>query len=639
MEVDYGVVFDAAPVPLLLLTPDLVIVDVNQACLQATATTLEALVGRHMFDVFPVDPDGPHAETLQALTASLVRARESKQANSMSVQRYDIRRSDGTYAERYWSPRNVPLLDQHGNVMLLLHRTDDVTDHLHSRQAALELEAAREAREGQPATQAEPDLFVYAKELHELNRELRLARDELAVRALHDPLTGLLVRPVLLEQLAHALARLERSPGDVAVLFVDLDGLKQVNDHHGHAAGDALIRCFAERLQLGVRPSDTVARIGGDEFVVLLDEVDPGAGLVAAEVVAQRLLASLDASCPVTPGAFVRPSASIGIATVSSAGSTAEDGTAVRADVVISADELLSRADEAMYQAKRDGAGRYRVFDETAHRLASARQRLQVDLRDALPEQRLRLHYQPIIDLRDGALFAVEALLRWEHPDGHLRTASQFIDIAEQAGLLPQVGRWVIAEACRQLARWDAALGAGAPQQLFLNLSPGELSQTELHQHLADSAHEAGIRPQRLVLEVTETGMLDTSRSAATLDAVQRLGCQLAIDDFGTGYSSLSRLVHLPASVLKVDRSFLRDLHRDQASVAVIAAVLTLAHNLRKTVIAEGVEDAASLAVLQDLGCSYGQGYHLARPQAPDELAARLALPSPFTPDGYTWPS
>jgi EAL domain-containing protein (putative c-di-GMP-specific phosphodiesterase class I) len=291
----------------------------------------------------------------------------------------------------------------------------------------------------------------------------------------------------------------------------------------------------------------------------------------------------------------------------------------------VSADELLSRADAAMYEAKRSGKGRYRVFDEAAFRAVGERKRLETELRGALQAGQLRLHYQPIIDLRNGATYAVEALLRWEHPDGRLRAADEFIDVAEQAGLLPDIGIWVVAESCRQTAAWDSVLGTKAPYWMFLNLSAAELSQPRLHDHLADTARAWGVEPRRLVLEVTETGMLDAARSAETLAALKRIGCRLAIDDFGTGYSSLSRLVQLPASVLKVDRSFLRDLHGDQQSIAVIAAVLTLAHNLRKTVIAEGVEDAASLATLKTLGCDYAQGYHLGTPQDPDELTAHLA--------------
>ncbi len=646
-DVDFARVFDEAPEPLLLLTPEFDIVHANRARLQATATTMEGTVGRNLFEVFPMNPQDPAADGLRNLRDSLVLARDTKATQTMAIQKNDITLPDGTWAERYWSPRNVPILDDDGEVVLLLHRADDITEYVRDRDAARPA-AVTGSQWRRRIDEVEADLFARTRELQELNRELqrvnrqlRVARDELAVRALHDPLTGLLTRSALLEQLAHALARLHRHRGDVAVLFVDLDGLKRVNDTYGHGAGDALIRCCARSLRAVVRPSDTVARIGGDEFVVLLDELEEDQGLSAGRAVAQRLLDALDAPCAVAPDVMVHASGSIGIATASSrvpgggtsrtalgAASTAGAGTTGAGTTSTThryAEELLSRADAAMYEAKRSGRGQLRVFDEASHRAVTARRRLEVELRAALPDGQLRLHYQPIIDLRSGATSAVEALLRWAHPDGRLRSAGEFIDVAEQTGLLGEIDAWVIDEVCRQVATWDAALTRRAPERVFLNLSAAELSQPRLHQHLAAAAADHGVDPGRLVLEVTETGMLDAARSADTLTALDHLGCQLAIDDFGTGYSSLSRLVHLPAHVLKVDRSFLRELHRDQQSVAVIAAVLTLAHNLRKTVVAEGVEDAASLATLQDLGCDYAQGFHLARPQPPEQITAHLA--------------
>jgi len=625
---DFERVFDQAPAAFLLLTCDLVIVHANRALLEAAGTTLEDTVGRSLLDVFPMNPDDAAADGLRNLTASLAQVRDTKQPHIMAIQKYDLPRADGTYEERYWSPRSVPIFDDRGEVVLLLHRSDDITDYVSDRDAGVDGSGASHPR--QRSQEVEFDLFARTHELQDLNRQLHLARDELAERALHDPLTGLLVRSVLLEQLAHNLARLERHAGDVAVLFIDLDGLKQVNDTYGHAAGDALIRCGAQRLRSTVRPSDTVARIGGDEFVVLLDELDEGDVVAGAVAVAQRLLAALDPPCPVTPELSVRPRASIGIATASNASSTGqgdvgETGARLKPDARARADELLSCADAAMYEAKRGGGGRYQLFDEAAHGAMNARLHLTAELRAALPASQLRLHYQPIIDLSSGATYGVEALLRWEHPDGRLRAAAEFIDVAQQAGLLSDIGGWVITEGCRQLAAWTISLGARAPQRMFLNVSAAELSQPRLHEHLGDTTRALRLDPQRLVLEVTETGMLDAAGSAATLAALKELGCKLAIDDFGTGHSSLSRLVQLPANFLKIDRSFVRDLHRDQHSVAIIAAVLTLAHNLRKVVIAEGVEDAASLATLQDLGCSYAQGYHLASPQPPDQLRARLA--------------
>lgn len=461
--------------------------------------------------------------------------------------------------------------------------------------------------------QVESDLSARVRELEAHNGELRVARDLLAVNALHDPLTGLLVRSVFIQHLSHALSRLSRHQHSVGVLFIDLDRLKHINDTYGHAAGDRLLRCCGERLRAGVRPSDAVARVGGDEFVVLLDDLPDG---TEAEAVAQRVLGSLNTDCDIGAGPLVPTTASVGVAVADSLSMTAET--------------LVAHADAAMYRAKQSGRARYELFDEAAYTAAGARQRLEIELRSALAGDQLLLHYQPIIDLTTGGTHAVEALLRWQHPGSGLLPAADFIALAEDTGLILELGPWVLAEACRQLARWDASLGDRAPQRLFINLSVAELAQPQLAQQLAATAAAVGINPDRLVLEITETGALHEPGDGGTLEGLLRLGCELAIDDFGTGYSSLSRLARLPAGILKIDRSFVRDLHSGPEAAAVVSAVLLLAHNLRKTVVAEGVEDARTLTVLRDLGCEYAQGYHLARPQHGDTLSERMSRADPL---------
>ena len=456
------------------------------------------------------------------------------------------------------------------------------------------------------------ELMTQVRLLQQSVTTLRRERDQLAARALRDPLTGALSRSVFYDELTRALARMERKSHMLAVLFVDLDRLKQVNDCHGHAAGDELIRQTVTRLTACLRPSDAVARIGGDEFVILLDDLQHPK---EAEVVAERVLESLSEPCHVTANVVVSPSASVGIA-------LAEPGS-------MDSDTLLSHSDAAMYKAKQAGRGRYELFDAAAYTAANARVLLEAELRRALPAGQLMLHYQPIFDLTSGAARAVEALLRWKHPTKGVLTADSFIDVAEDSGLLIEIGPWVVAESCLQLARWDAILGDRAPQRIFVNLSVTELIQTGLHDCIETAAANAGVSPNRLVIEVTESGMLDNPESVSTaLSRLLDLGCGVAIDDFGTGYSALSRLVELPADILKIDRSFVQSLSHREEAAAVIAAVLLLAHNLRKTVVAEGVEDADALATLAELGCSHAQGYHLGRPQSADRITQQLREPA-----------
>lgn len=338
-DVPYAQVFAATPASLLVLTPDLMICEANDAYLRSVGRTRGELLGRQMFEVFPESSD-PAGRAAALVRASLERVRDTGRPDSMPVQRYDIAGPDGRPEERYWSPVHVPVLNEEGRTILLLHRAEDVTDFVRARRSGGKETTRQHALRMQ---QVEADLFTRARELQALNAELREAHQDLALRSLHDPLTGLLVRPVILEQLGRALARTARHPQPVAVLFIDLDRLKQVNDTYGHAAGDDMIRCFAEQLRTSVRPCDAVARFGGDEFVVLLEDLKgPG----DAEAVAARVLEGAR-SCPLPAGQHKRVSASVGLAVTGSGG--------------ISPEELILAADQAMYSAKRSGGDGYRL--------------------------------------------------------------------------------------------------------------------------------------------------------------------------------------------------------------------------------------------------------------------------------------
>ena len=448
----------------------------------------------------------------------------------------------------------------------------------------------------------------------------REAQDQLAHLAMHDPLTGLPVRWVFLEQLTHALARLERHPGHVGLLFADLDGLKYVNDRYGHLAGDRLLQTCVDRVRAALRPQDVVARLGGDEFVVLLEDVD---GPDAVGLVARRIQDEL--ARPYRPeGQTIQPSASI--------------GAALTCDARTTPDTLLAHADSAMYRAKRRERGGFEFFDPDTyaedHSRAVARDQVAGALRIALREGRLELHYQPIFDVdagadtRSAALYGVEALARWRHPERGLLVAADFVEQAERAGLMVDLGAWAVRSACRQLAAWDAVLQERAPRRMFVNVSVSELASPGLAARVSRCLQESGVEPGRLTLEITETGVISGRSAAGTaLTHLQDLGCGLAIDDFGTGHSSLSRLARIPAGILKVDRSFTSDLLVDRAAGTVVSAVLLLGRDLGRTVVVEGVEDQPTLAALRGLGATHVQGFHLGRPLPPDEVTALLTGP------------
>jgi len=437
---------------------------------------------------------------------------------------------------------------------------------------------------------------------------LREAQQELTRRAMYDALTGLPMRWVLVDHVDRALSALRRTAGHVGVLFIDLDGLKFVNDNHGHAAGDHLIRSSADALQRTVRPSDVVARVGGDEFVVLLPGLtDPG----TAEEVAARVLDAL-ATAARTAGTTLRGrGASVGVTTTD--------------DPAASADTLISHADAAMYQAKRAGGGRHAVFDPETYAALTARQRLIEELAAALEEEQLELHYQPIVELPGGEVTGVEALLRWRHPDRGLLTAGEFLAVVEGTDLAGDIGAWVFRAACRQLAAWDETIPDASPRRLFVNVSAGELAHPGIDDRIRRALELGGVAGERLVIEVTETEAMTHAHTAAVVDRVRReLGCGAAIDDFGTGHSSFSRLAQLPADIVKIDQSFTGRLFTTREVKPIVSALIHLGDQLDREVIVEGIEDAASCAALVALGCRYGQGYHLGRPQPPDELAETL---------------
>jgi diguanylate cyclase (GGDEF)-like protein len=427
------------------------------------------------------------------------------------------------------------------------------------------------------------------------------SEERLAHLAYHDPLTGLPNRSTVEEQLARELARAQREGDTVATLYIDLDHFKLVNDSLGHAAGDQVLVQVAQRLRAITRGGDLLARLGGDEFML----VCPGTGRADAEAVAEKVLASLDASL-VVDGAEFQLGASIGVAV------GPDDG----ADPA----ELLKHADTAMYQAKRSGRDAYALYSEGAGD-TRGRLTLTARLRRALAEDEFVLHYQPVYDLHRGELCGVEALVRWQDPTAGLVPPDRFIPHAEETGLITRIGAWVIEAACRQAAAW-AAQGL-APRMAF-NASPRELRDETYVERVAGALQRHGLPPGRLLIEVRETPMHESDRTHEVIERLHRLGVQLALDDFGTEHSSLSRLRELPVQVLKVDRSFLRDLPGDAASAGIVRAIATLAGGLGMDVIAEGIETAEQLRFAAEAGCGFGQGYHFARPESAERATELL---------------
>ncbi len=449
----------------------------------------------------------------------------------------------------------------------------------------------------------------------DLRRELVIRRDTqeaLVHITLHDELTGLPNRAFFSDQLRNAIARAQRDPtAQFAVLFLDLDRFKVVNDSIGHHGGDAMLVTVAERLASVLRPEDTVARLGGDEFAILLESLS---GADDARVVAERIQAAL--AHPIDLGGYeVFTSASIGIVVSSS--------TFLATELP---EHLLRSADMAMYRAKSAGRACYAMFDRAMHVDALERLQLETDLRRALDRGEFRLLYQPVVSLKTGRISGAEALIRWQHPERGVVQPAEFVPLAEDTGLIVPIGEWVLREALQQIQRWEEHSPSAEPLTLAVNLSIKQFAQPGLVAHIAEMLGETGLAPNRLQLEVTESVIIDQPEAAKLmLESLKALGVRVQMDDFGTGYSSLSYLHQLPLDGLKVDRAFVGRMDSDERSRQLVRTVLQLAQSIGLTAVAEGVTTLSQLAQLRQLECEYGQGYLFSAPLDPAAMGELLA--------------
>jgi diguanylate cyclase (GGDEF)-like protein len=447
-------------------------------------------------------------------------------------------------------------------------------------------------------------MLIIARQMYAL-RENRLL-------ALTDPLTGLANRILVNDSLAQLAGQAPRENRVGAVLLIDLDHFKPINDEYGHEAGDAVLVAVATALRAVIRSGDIAARTGGDEFAVVLNNLPDRA---VAERIAQRLIEAL--RTPVIFGdVILGVEASIGLAF--------HDGSAHDGD------QLLAHADTAMYVAKRSGRGRYRVF--TAEMDTGARDS---ELRRAVHEDELVVHFQPVVDVTDGRITGFEALVRWQHPQRGLLMPGAFIDLAEETGAILEIGQWVLREACRQVAGWRATIPVATEMHLNVNLSPRQVTQSGLVADVRRILDETGFPADRLVLEITEgVALHPDEQTVARLTELCDMGIKIAVDDFGTGYAALSYLRQLPVSILKIDRSFVTGIDEDPQAYAIAEALVRLGRAFHLHVVAEGIETTTQAARLDEMGCRYAQGYLFHRPQPGPQIIALLSAPDPASVAG-----
>ncbi len=513
----------------------------------------------------------------------------------------------------YAHPEDVPLL--RGELLPKLLRGETV-DGSHYRVRHKDGHYLWVETFAQPLFDAAGHVTGYVASSRDITERKRLQEQMLEGALLYDTLTDLPNRALFMDRLKHAAARSSRGEQDFAVLFLDLDRFKIVNDSLGHYAGDKLLIGIAERLQGCVRPQDTVARLGGDEFAILLE----GTSETGAHTIAERIQMSLKKPFDIA-GREVQSTVSIGI-------TLSQD---ILSQDIVDLEQLLRNADVAMYHAKNNGRARYATFNTTMHEKVIETMQLEVELRNALERSELRVHYQPIVEMKSGQISGVEALVRWYHPTKGMIPPASFIGIAEDTGLIHGIDAWVLQEATRQVKQWQDLFGRDLT--VSVNLSTKNFRLSDLAETILASLHRSQLSAKSLKLEITESVFMDNLE--AGLGHLQRLreaGVSLQIDDFGTGYSSLSYLHELPLDSLKIDRSFIwkLDSSKKHNNGEIVQTIMTLARSLNLTVVAEGIETEAQLRILEKLECDYGQGYYFAKPLPAQELEGLLNTHQPL---------
>lgn len=606
-SIDALAILRSAPDLYLILNPEFKIIEVSDSYLKATMVQRKEILNRVIFDVFPDNPDDPTANGVKNLKASLESVLKNKVAHTMSIQKYDIQRPKshgGGFEERYWSPRNSPILDEDGNIRYIVHRVEDITDFIRLKKIGFKQQKlTHELKER--TDKMEIEIYQRAKEIHEANQQLQVANAKLEKIAHIDILTDLANRKYLTLELTKNLMLAKQNKHKIALMFIDLDQFKLINDTLGHRVGDLLLKIIAQRLTTTVQTKDVVARLGGDEFVILLNDIKDAKDI---DQIAQRVLSRIKEPIQIeNHKLFV--SGSIGISVYPDSG---EDEIT-----------LLQNADIAMYFAKQSGRNNFQFCTAEMIRFIQKKMDCETELRHALADNKFILYYQPQIDLQSGEITGIETLVRLQRENGKTALPGEFMTIAEESGLIVPIGEWILRNACEQYKHWQ--LNDKSNIRLAVNYSPRQLREPDFLQKTFNILKETKMNTHQIEFEVTERPIIQNMATCAKiLRDLKNAGVRLALDDFGVGYSSLNYLRQFNFDTLKIDRSLLQNIPADDTDSEIIASIINMAHAMQIEVIAEGIETPEQTRFLRTHFCDKIQGNYFSTPLSADEMTKLL---------------
>lgn len=608
---NYQTILQSAPDLYLILNPQLEIVEVSDAYLDATMVKRHDVLGHHIFEIFPDNPNDPLATGTKNLRHSLEIVLTKKIPDTMAVQKYDIRRplsEGGEFEERYWSPINLPVLGKNNEVQYIIHRVEDVTQFVHLKELGAEQQKTTDALR-MHVGEMEMEIYKRAQEIQEANKKLQLANDRLEHVAYFDILTDLPNRKQLTEKMNQFLLLANYNHCKVAVMFMDLDHFKLINDTLGHNIGDHLLQVISKRLRREIKENDFIARLGGDEFVILINKIHHVDEAVA---VAKRILQKIKKPFSID-GHSISMSISIGMSVYP------DDG---RNEIT-----LLKNADIAMYSAKQRGRNTCQVFNTTMISEAQKKIALENTLRDAVYEKKFVLYYQPQINLKTGKICGIETLLRLPGADGSLLFPSEFMPIIKEIGLTMSINAWMLETACKQYQEWKKTLPIEKECliQLSVNFSEHQLEEPGFVDMVKTTLEQTGCSPANLELEITEYAITpDNKKSTSILRQLKSMGIHIALDNFGEGYSSLNYLRQFHIDTLKIDEALINHIPSNDIDSEIVKIIIHMAHTMKTTVIAEGVTTKKQLQFLIEHHCDIVQSTYFSDPLLEKEMTALL---------------